>query len=371
MASRLQKMQQSRSEKLKVWQEKGNTGFEQKCNRTHLAEQALKNDGQEVTVAGRIMGWRGHGKLQFADLVDASGKIQLAFKADVVNSEAFENLSLLDTGDIIEASGTTFTTNAGERTVEVRTYRLLSKALRPLPSKWHGLKDVEERYRQRYVDLILNEQVRSVFETRTKVVTLLRKFFDERGFLEVETPVLQPIYGGATAKPFTTHHNALGHDFYLRIADELYLKRLIVGGFEKVYEIGHDFRNEGLSRSHNPEFTQIEFYWAYATYEDLMVLTEELLEFIIKELTGGLKLTYKGQELNFERPWKRVSYREVLLEHAGLDIEKVTNYDDLMKFVKERQIRLDLKRSDGLCSTIRYFIQKIGAAKIGGTTIFD
>jgi len=359
-------MQASREEKLESLRQLGQNPYNQQISRTHTTKQAREADGLEVTVAGRVMAWRGHGKIQFADLVDESGKIQLAFKADDMADEIFENLSLIDVSDILEAKGTTFTTKAGERTVQVKSYHLLTKSVRPIPSQWYGLKDVEERYRQRYVDLNLNPKVREVFMVRSKLVKTIRDFFDSHGFLEVETPILQPIYGGATAKPFTTLYNALGHDFYLRIADELYLKRLIVGGFEKVYEIGHDFRNEGLSRVHSPEFTQIEFYWAYATYENLMDLTEELFEFLLTQLKGGVKLTYQGKEVDFTRPWPRISYAEALKKFADVDINEVKDYDSLLNLIKDRNIKLERKGVFGYASLLDTLYKKLVRPQLHG-----
>lgn len=364
--TRLDKIKEERLKKIEKLNELGINPFSQKANRTHAAKETLKKDDLKVVVTGRLTAWRGHGKIQFADLVDESGKIQLAFKADKLDKKDFDNLSLLDISDIIEVAGKTFTTKAGERTILVEDYRLLTKALRPMPSKWHGLKDIEERYRQRYVDLNLNEKVREVFYTRTKLITLMRKFFDKRGFLEVETPILQPIYGGATAKPFVTHHNALGKDFYLRIADELYLKRLIVGGFEKVYEIGHDFRNEGIERSRNPEFTQIEFYWAYADYEDLMKLTEELFVYLVKEIKGDLKFKYKGKALDFTPPWPRISYRKIIKKYAGIDIHKVKTEELLKKEIKKKNIKLDLEGVAGFAGILDEFYKKLVRPKLWG-----
>jgi lysyl-tRNA synthetase, class II len=366
MATRLDVMKQNRLEHLEALKRHGVEVYPQEVSRTHTSQEAKGEDGLEVSVVGKIRSWRGHGKIQFADLMDEYGKIQLAFKADDLNQADFENLSLLDEGDFLEASGVTFTTNSGERTVQVKGYRLLSKSLRPLPDSWQGFKDVEERYRQRYVDLLLNPEVKQVFLIRSKIVTLMRKFFDERGFLEVETPVLQPIYGGATAMPFTTHHNALDTKLYLRIADELYLKRLMVAGFEKVYEIGHDFRNEGLSHAHSPEFTQIEFYWAYATYEMLMDLTEELFEYLLLEIKGSVVLTYKGREISFTRPWPRKSYAQVLKEYADIDISIVKTEDELRELMRAREVRLDLKGVVGYAALLDVVYKKLVRPKLDG-----
>lgn len=363
---RLDIFKEKNIEKIKQLKQLGIQAFPQKSERTDTAKEALKKDGLRVTVAGRIMAWRGHGQIQFADLVDESGKIQLVFKTDALDKEEFNRLSFLNISDIVQASGETFTTKAGERTVLVKKYKLLTKAVRSLPDKWYGLKDIEERYRQRYVDLNLNKEAKQVFYVRTKLISLMRQFFDERGFLEVETPILQPIYGGATAKPFKTHHNALGKDFYLRIADELYLKRLIVGGFEKVYEIGHDFRNEGVEKTRNPEFTQIEFYWAYANYEDLMKLTEKLFEFLVKKIKGSLIFKYKEKKLDFTPPWPRVAFKNLLAEKSNLDLDKIKTETELLKEIKKRKINLDLKGVSGYAGILDEFYKKLVRPKLWG-----
>ena len=304
--------------------------------------------------SGRLMAIRGHGKLIFADLINQEGKQQISFKADKLG-KLWELVELLDMGDFIGCNGQDYITQAGEPTIDIEDFALLTKSLRPLPSEWYGFKDVEERYRQRYVDLIVNSENRKVFETRSKVITLFRKKLDEAGFLEMETPVLQPIYGGATAKPFITHHNDLGMELFLRISDELYLKRLIVGGFEKVYEIAKDFRNEGMDRQHNPEFTMLEFYWAYANIEDLMNFTEELLSSIVKEVKGDHKIIYQGQEYNFSPKWKRVTFRDLILNDCGIDIDIKDTEEKLLKEMKLKKIKVDLTGVIGfgaLCDTL-------------------
>jgi len=303
--------------------------------------------GKQVTVAGRLMLLRGHGKILFADLHDSTGKIQLFFEQNTLGS-AMDRVRFLDLGDIISVSGKVFNTNAGETTIRVSKFDLLAKCLLPLPEKWHGLVDVEERYRQRYLDLIVNPESRRVFLTRSKILSTLRQFLDDNGFLEVETPVLQPIYGGASAKPFVTHHNEMDQDMYLRISDELYLKRLIVGGFEKVYEVSRDFRNEGVSRFHNPEFTQVEFYWAYVDYDQLMKFTEKLIGHIIKTVIGGLKVTFQGQTLDFTPPFKRLTFRDAILEHTGLDVDRIKTADQFLSSLKSKDLKLDTKGIIGL-----------------------
>ena len=312
---------------------------------------ARKNQGKEVSVAGRLWGIREHGNSIFADLKDESGKIQLFFQKKNLADE-FRLLKLLDIGDFIWAKGEVFKTKAGEITVDVGAFQLLTKSIRPLPSTWHGLKDIEERYRQRYVDLLLNPQVRQVFEKRAKIVRLLREYLDNQGFIEVKTPALQPIYGGATARPFITHHNALDIDLYLRISDELYLKRLIVGGFEKVYEICTDFRNEGIDRWHNPEFTQLEFYWAYADYNDLMIMTEAMIAEIVKKVVGSKKIKYKDWEVDFSPPWQRLSFSEAIKKETGIDIDKTKTLAELKTAVKAKGITLESKDTKDIPSLL-------------------
>ena len=302
---------------------------------------------QKVSIAGRLMSLRGHGKILFADLHDQTGKIQLFFQEKVL-SDKMSLTKLLDLGDIISVSGEVFKTVAGEITINVFEFEILAKNLRPLPEKWHGLQDIEERYRQRYVDLIVNPESREVFKIRTKVLSQMRQFLDEHGFMEVETPILQPVYGGASAKPFITHHNVLDMDMYLRISDELYLKRLIVGGFEKVYEVSRDFRNEGVSRFHNPEFTQIEFYWAYVDYEVLMNFTQDLVRHVIKSVKGDLKLKFQDVDLDFSQDIQRVTFSEIIEKHTGINIDQITTEDDFKKTIKEKNLKVDLSGVVGI-----------------------
>jgi len=276
-----------------------------------LAEQTVT-----VSIAGRIVSRRIMGKASFAHLQDQSGRIQLFLQRDALPDGVYdEGFKKWDLGDIVGATGTLFKTKTGELSVRVTSVRLLTKSLRPLPEKWHGLTDPELRHRLRYVDLIVNEESRLVFETRAAIIAFIRRFLNEREFIEVETPMMQPIPGGAAARPFVTHHNALDMDLYLRIAPELYLKRLVVGGFERVFEINRSFRNEGLSTQHNPEFTMLEFYQAYADYHDLMDLTEEMLRSMTRELLGTNEITYQGERINLERPFARHSMRDVVLAH--------------------------------------------------------
>ena len=269
-----------------------------------------------VAVAGRVMGLRAFGKAAFATLQDRAGQLQVHLRRDVLGEAGFRLLDVLDLGDFLGALGPVFRTRTGELTVKALEARLLVKALRPLPEKWHGLTDVETRYRQRYLDLIVNEQVRRTFQMRSRLVQAVREFFVARDFLEVETPMMQPIAGGAAARPFVTHHHALDIDLYLRIAPELYLKRLVVGGFERVFEINRNFRNEGVSVRHNPEFTMLEFYEAYATYEDHLRLTEALFAFLADRLLGARRLVYQGHEIDLSPPWRRLTMVEAVHAHA-------------------------------------------------------
>ena len=292
-------------------------------DRTHLAAEVTAGccelEGQRVRIAGRLMSLRAHGKASFGDLADISDTIQVYFKLDTLGEERYRLLDDVDIGDFLGVEGTVFTTRTGQITVAAERFQVLAKSLRPLPAKWHGLRDIELRYRQRYVDLIVSPEVRRVFVVRSQVIREIRHFLDYRGFLEVETPMMQPIPGGAAAKPFVTHHNALDIDLYLRIAPELYLKRLLVGGFEKVYEINRNFRNEGVSTKHNPEFTMLEAYQAYADYNDMMNLVEHLVEHVCGEVLGETSLTYQGQAVDLKPPWRRISLLDAIAEYAGVD----------------------------------------------------
>ncbi|MDD5259655.1 MAG: lysine--tRNA ligase [bacterium] len=283
----------------------------------HLQQEA--EDPTVVVLAGRIMTMRLMGKACFANLKDASGRIQIYVRKDKIGETEYALFKTLDMGDIIGVEGMVFCTRTGELTIMVQKFTLLSKALRPLPEKWHGLKDIETRYRQRYVDLIANDEVADIFRVRSKAIKTMRRILDEKDFLEVETPMMQPLAGGAAAKPFITHHNALDIDLYLRIAPELYLKRLIVGGLERVYEINRNFRNEGISTRHNPEFTMIELYQAYADYNQVMDLCRELITAVVKECTGKLEVEYQGNNLSFDGDWKRMTLLEAVKEYAGVD----------------------------------------------------
>src|SRR6266478_5497746 len=288
-------------------------------------------EGETRHVAGRITAHRDMGKSHFLDLRDATGRIQIYIHAKEVGPELIELFRLLDIGDFVGAEGTCFLTKSGEPTLKAHTFRLLTKTLRPLPEKWHGLQDVEARYRQRYLDLLTNERSRVVFEKRIALIRETRRFFEDRGFLEVETPMLQTVAGGAAAEPFSTHHKALGLDLYLRIAPELYLKRLLVGGFNKVFEINRNFRNEGISRKHNPEFTMLEAYWAYADFEKMADLVEELICHLAEKISGSLQIEHRDVDgkitrtINLKRPWRRARYHDLMREVAGADWFNLTS----------------------------------------------
>jgi lysyl-tRNA synthetase class 2 len=280
----------------------------------------LESAAPRVAVAGRITAIRSFGKLLFLNLLENGEKIQVSAKKRELAPELFEFVKSFDVADFVRVAGTLWRTRTGELTVDLAEAQLLAKALRPLPEKWHGLTDVEARFRQRYLDLLVNEDARSIALLRSRTLRAMRDFLDGRGFVEVETPALQPLYGGAAARPFTTHHNTYEQDLYLRISDELYLKRLVVGGLDRVYEIAHNFRNEGVSRKHNPEFTMMECYQAYADYNDMMDLTEAMIREIAGAVTGSEQVAYQGETLDFARPWPRVSLRDKLLEETGIDV---------------------------------------------------
>ncbi|MBU1200840.1 lysine--tRNA ligase [Patescibacteria group bacterium] len=364
--SRLQDTKDQRLEKIEKLRKLGVNPFAHKFDKKHLISKSRELLGTSTQTAGRVMSVRGHGALIFMDLVDETGKIQLILRQDNLNKKDGEIISLIDIGDIVGVSGKVIESKTEEISIDVNSFTLLTKSLRPLPSQWHGLKDIEERYRQRYVDLLINPDVRKVFDTRTRLLSYFRKYLDNHGFSEVETPILQPIYGGATAKPFTTFHNALKANFYLRIANELYLKRLIVGGYEKVYEVSKDFRNEGIDRQHNPEFTQIEFYWAYADYNDLMDLSEDMLSKAVKEVAGSYQIIYQGRKINFKPPWKRITFRRIVLKDTNIDIDKVVTETDLLKTIKEKKIKIDLKGITGYANVLDELYKTYSRPKIKG-----
>jgi lysyl-tRNA synthetase class 2 len=311
-----------RIEKLKAFKDAGIDPYGKKFDKTCSIKELLTsfNENQTVVLAGRLMGKRKHGKVCFADLRDEEAKLQLYVRKDESLSEVqFDLFNSLDIGDIVGVEGMTFKTHTGEPTLKVSNFTLLAKSLRPLPEKWHGLKDIQIRYRQRYVDLISNPEVKEIFALRSKIVSYVRDFLNKRGFLEVETPMMHIIPGGAAGRPFKTYHNEYDMDLYLRIAPELHLKRLIVGGFEKIYEINRSFRNEGVSTRHNPEFTMLELYAAYCDYEDMMKITEEIFSNVAKDIFGKLKFEYQGKEIDFTPPWPRRSFAKAVKDRFGIE----------------------------------------------------
>ncbi len=317
-------------------------------DRTAHAQTILDNfetmDGQTVKIAGRMMSRRGQGKVTFADIRDLSGKIQAFFRFDDLGETNYQRLKqFVDVGDILGVEGFVFKTKMGEVSVHVTKFVILSKALRPLPDKWSGLKDVEVRYRRRYVDLMVNPDVRDTFVLRSRAVTAIRRLLDGKAFLEVETPMMQAIAGGASARPFITHHNALNLELYLRVAPELYLKRLIVGGLERVYEINRNFRNEGIDTKHNPEFTMLEVYQAYADYEEMMRLSEEIFVTAAMETRGTLKLSYQGQEIDLTPPWKRITMTDALREFGNVDTNRLTDFESAKTVCLEMGVHVDAR----------------------------
>ena len=299
-------------------------------------------EGRKVRVAGRLMARRIMGKSTFCDLKDEGARIQIYAKKDELGDAGYETFAGFSIGNVVGIEGSLFISKMGEKTIRVEKFELLSKIVRTLPEKWHGLKDVEVRYRQRYLDLIVNDEVRDTFKKRSRIIHDVRKFLDDRGFMEVETPMMQPIPGGARAKPFVTHHNTLHTDLYLRVAPELYLKRLLVGGFEKVYEINRNFRNEGISVRHNPEFTMLELYQAYADYTDMMAITEELIGHLANALCGSPEVPYGGRTINFQTPWKRISFYGALQEKTGVDFRKA----DLRAMAKKFHVEVTDQMED-------------------------
>lgn len=344
-----------RLEKLQALREEGNDPFEVlNYRRTHTSEEVKEHydelEGKNVKVAGRLMSKRIHGKAGFSDVQDRYGKIQLYVRIDDVGEEKLKSFKALDLGDIIGVEGRVFKTKTGEISLHVVDYELLCKSLRPLPEKWHGLKDPDLRYRQRYVDLIVNPDVKDTFIKRTQIIRAIRRFLDERDYIEVETPVLSPIASGAAARPFNTHSNALDIDLHLRIATELYLKRLIVGGFEKVYELGKDFRNEGIDIRHNPEFTMIELYEAYADYTDMMKITEEMIAYACNEVLGTTVVNYQGTEIDFKPPWRRITMVDAVKEYAKVDFDKIESDEEARKVAVELKLESELKKKLSDCT---------------------
>jgi lysyl-tRNA synthetase class 2 len=341
----LNEMLQIRREKLSSLQERGKDPFKiEKYDRTHHSKNVLESfedlEGKEVSIAGRMMSKRGHGKASFIELQDQEGRVQAYVRQDRIGEEEYADFKTYDIGDILGIKGEVFKTQRGEISVKATNVTLLSKSLQILPEKFHGLKDPDLRFRQRYVDLIMNPEVKEAFLIRNKATKALREFLEEKGFLEVDTPILNTIAGGASARPFITHHNTLGIDMYLRIANELYLKRLIVGGFEKVYEMGRMFRNEGMSIKHNPEYTAMELYQAYADYEEIMELTENIVAHMAIKATGSSKINYQGKEIDFTPPWRRLSMQDAVKEYAGVDFDTIKTDEEAIKIAKEKNVEI-------------------------------
>ena len=343
-----------RLQRLQTLREQGINPYPNHVERTHSIADVLAHfddfAGPEgsYTLVGRIRLLREMGKAAFAKIEDGTGSIQVYFRINDLGEEIYRSIKLLDLGDFIEVTGFLFITRTGERTLHVKHYRLLTKSIRPLPEKYHGLEDKELRQRKRYLDLIANgEEAKKIFITRSRTITAMRHYLDDHGFIEVETPVLQPLYGGATARPFITHHNTLDRDLYLRIATELYLKRLLVGGFERVYEIGRDFRNEGIDRSHNPEFTVMECYQAYADYNDMMHLVEEMIAFIAQEVKGTTYITYQGTAIDLTPPWPRIPLLDAIARYTGIDVNRYPDRESLAAEMRSRGYEADPKLGRG------------------------
>ena len=354
-------IKQIRIEKLQKLQGQKINAYSGRFEITATLAQTLQNfeDAKPVALAGRVMANRSHGKVTFLDLQDQTGKIQLFVKEDNLQGNSIAIFKALDIGDIIGTKGALFTTKMGEKSVRVAEIHMLCKSLMTLPEKWHGLKDIEVRYRQRYIDLIANPEVRDVFIKRSRIVSLIRSFLDQRGFMEVETPMLQPLAGGARGRPFKTLHNAYDMEVFLRIAPELYLKRLLVGGLERVYEINRNFRNEGVSTRHNPEFTMLEVYQSYGDYDDMMKLTEEMVSQLAKEITGSYKVMYQGQEIDFTPPWERRSFAKMIKDKFDIDPQDDANVMlEKVKNKKGGKVQIDKLTRSGVMKIVEDFLDE-------------
>ncbi len=371
----INKLVEVRMEKLKELQDKGEDPFNiTKYDRTHTSNEVKDNfdslNGKDVVVAGRIMAKRIMGKASFCHIQDSEGRIQSYVSTNDLGEEKYKEFKTYDIGDIVGIKGYAFKTKTEEISVHATEVTLLCKSLRPLPEKWHGLKDTDLRYRQRYVDLIVNPQVKETFLLRNKIIRFIRKFLDERGYLEVETPVLSTIAGGAAARPFTTHHNTLDLDMYLRIANELYLKRLIVGGFDKVYEMGKMFRNEGMSIKHNPEFTNIELYSAYEDYNDMMDITEDLFSELASELYNKTTINYQGTEINMAKGFKRITMMGAIKEVTGIDFNEIKNDEEARNIAKNIEVEVTDNETWGKVMN-EVFEAKVEETLIQPTFIYD
>ncbi|MBA4495794.1 lysine--tRNA ligase [Paenactinomyces guangxiensis] len=371
---------QVRRDKLETLRERGIDPFGQKYVRTHTAseieslydaftKEELEDKAVPVSIAGRLMTKRIQGKASFAHLQDMSGRIQIYVRLDRVGEEQYETFGTADIGDYLGVSGVVFKTKRGEISVKANEITFLSKSLRPLPEKYHGLKDIEQRYRKRYLDLIMNPEVKETFITRSKVIREIRRYLDDHGYLEVETPTMHAIAGGAAARPFTTHHNALDMTLYMRIAIELHLKRLIVGGIEKVYEIGRVYRNEGISTRHNPEFTMLELYEAYADFQDIMNLTESLISHVTQEVHGTTRISYQGQEVDLSPGWVRKSMTDLIKEHVGVDFNREISDEEAHRLAREHGVEVTESMSFGHIVN-EFFEQKVEAKLIQPTFVY-
>ena len=361
-----EEIRKQRMEKLEILKNKNIEPYGRKYEKVKI-----KNIGEKggVKTAGRIIALRKHGGASFADIVDTEGKIQLYFKKNIIGKEKSEIFKEIDIGDFIGVEGEIFKTKTGEKTILVKNFTVLSKSLKPLPEKWHGLRDIEIRFRKRYLDLLINKEVREKFIKRTKIIQFIRKYLNDLGFLEVETPMMHPIPGGAEAKPFITYHNTLEMNLYLRIAPELYLKRLLVGNFEKIYEINRSFRNEGISPLHNPEFTMLELYSAYGDYKEMMEITENLLTTLVKNLYGKLKITYQGKEIDFSLPWEKITWSDVF-KKVG-----ITNWKDITAVrekINDFQLEVEEEKQNNLFELLDFvFKKKIQPDLINPTFVID
>ena len=366
----LNELMKVRREKLAAIEQAGIEPFGRRYEISHHAQDILENfeslEGNSVKIAGRIMTVRGHGKASFINVADMSGKIQVYLRQDVLGEELYGRFSLLDIGDIIGVEGLVFKTQRGEISVKATNFEIQAKSLRPLPEKFHGLKDVETRYRQRYLDLIVNPDVRNSFVMRSKIIKELRNYLDNQDFLEVETPMMHPIAGGAAARPFVTYHNALDMNLYMRIAPELYLKRLIVGGFEKVYEVGRVFRNEGISIRHNPEFTSVELYQAFADYNDLMALTENIVAHVAQATLGTTKINYQGTAIDLTPSWTRMSMVEAVEKYTGVNFNNVTTLEQAQ--AEAAKLGVKYEKKDGIGGILNNIFEDKKKKEVNGVT---
>ncbi len=364
----LDELRKIRLKKLEAIKKSGILPYPEKTKRTHKIVQALEDFDalsrlkKEVILVGRIRSLREHGGSTFSHIEDGTGKIQTYFKKDRLGEKGYQFLlDNFDIGDFLQVRGFLFKTKRGEKTIDVSDFKILAKSLLPLPEKWYGFQDIEERFRKRYLDLIFNPETKNKFKLRSRIIKEIRDFLEKEEFLEVETPILQPIYGGARARPFKTHHNALDIDLYLRIAPELYLKRLIVGGFEKIYEIGRVFRNEGIDRSHNPDYTHLEFYWAYADYKDLMKLCERMFENLVKKIFGKMEITYENRKINFKTPWPRIEFNHLIKKYINIKLDEI-NERALKQ--KAQKLGLEIPKEGGKVEILDEIYKKFCRPKI-------